>query len=199
MLPAVPMDGIKSNSKVYPMLDIIESFVDKDPLSRDTMNLTFDYREEVQFNTLEGFEFSNNLNLNIDNNSNTTISRTEETSFEGAFSGKIHLTKDEPICHIGAANRITAQEIYKGLFLEMTYKNEIELFVGLSAKNNEGTVIHKYKVYLAPKTDWNTIYVDLTDIYLKAGSTDVRLALGAEMDTTKMTTADIYIDNVSLK
>lgn len=198
VLPAVQIDANKSNSIVYPMLEIIEEYVPRNPLYMDTMDLVFDYKEDVVFTLTEGFEDSNLLNKDIDNNPNTNIIRSEDAAFEGGFSGQMHLTKEEPIIHIGSEEKIIVDKVFKGIFLELTYKNEVELFVGWTAKNSSNEHVKKYKLYLTPKDDWNTVYVDLTDDYFGAKSSDIRLAFGAELDTVSNTVGDIFIDNVKL-
>lgn len=198
IIPAVPMDGNKSNTKSYPVMKLIEKEISKNINGTDTLDLIVDYKTDVVFDIREGFEHSNIMNFNLDENNNTILTRTKDEAFEGIYSGQLHLTKEEPIIHVGSDGFFNIASVKEGIFLELSYKSEIELFVGLAAINDDGEYVRKYKLYLTPKSEWNTVYVDLTNDYFSSGSEQVKLILGAEMDTNLLESANIYIDNIKV-
>ncbi len=106
------------------------------------------------------------------------INGDSEEIFE-CNSGLITLPKDRPV------------------FLEMEYKGNSTIVVGLFAY--ETSVVNKTSIiYLNPSTDWNKIYLSLTEtIYQYNNSYEYKLFFGIVRDTT-MESNNMYLDNIKL-
>ncbi len=85
-----------------------------------------------------------------------------------------------------------------GVILELDYKTDIELVVGLFA-NEYSSSIQEQIITLNKKTTWNKIYINLTEaISNHPGAIDYNIFIGAVKDADNDTVSEIYLDNIKI-
>jgi hypothetical protein len=85
----------------------------------------------------------------------------------------------------------------RNVYLEFEHKGNSSIVVGFFAY--ESSVVNKTSIiYLNPSTDWNKIYLSLTEsIYLYNNATEYKLFFGMVRDVT-MESNSFYLDNIRL-
>lgn len=195
----IKMNGIKTTRVNNPFLEpvIIEDF-NFIPDSIIKINPTTTYRSQTEFVWIEDFESSI---ISIDTTNLTSDVNIEKSStneaFEGNYSGLIALTSENTTFEAASFEAFTLPTSGKPVYLELNYKNEYTFSVGIFAQTTS-QIIKKEIIYLLPQTEWNKIYINLTETL--TGSQDAldfkiffRTILPDNMES-----ANIYLDNVKL-
>ena len=102
----------------------------------------------------------------------------------GSFEGSTVLYSDRS--GIAAGSRV---------FLELDYKNDIELQIGLITIE-ENLEFKNYKLVLKPQEDWNKVYVDFSNELLSSNLNKYRVVFGVVNPTDEDKV--VYLDNVKL-
>lgn len=202
--PGIKINGIGSTRAIYPYLLPLTKEV---RLVKDSAVLLSQvstrYRDNVTFPWLEGFELSG---LTIDTTAKSTVAlqRTSDPALifsmpgeSNSFSGLIQLTSDTSIFEV--VTRETYEFPFAGseVFLEMNFKTNNSIVVGVFYKTN-GIQVQRPLLVLNKSDDWNKIYVNLTvPKYDTPGATEFRIFMGAQVDEGNEQ-ATILLDNLKL-
>ncbi len=179
-----------------------------------SINAKTEYKDDIAFKVNEGFEgagwqvMSEELE-NIEDTDTVVYSaeldKTSELVYEGAYSGVVHLTKERHTVFITTQSEVTIPPTGSGVgkynYMELDYKTEVDLSIGLWFNNTERTLVSWGG--LRPNEDWNKVYLhispeqannSLSQVY---GATlykpYIRAILPDNMDE-----AFIYLDNIKL-
>lgn len=195
----IKLNGIKTTRANNPFFEpvIIESF-NFIPDSIIIVNPTTTYRSTNVFVWMEDFE---NADISMDTtqlNSEVNIIKTPiGEGFEGNYSGLVELTRENNIFEAATFDSFVLPTNGDPVFLEMNYKNGYTFSVGIFSQT-PGQIIKKEIIYLLPQSDWNKIYINLTET-LKGSqdAVDFKIFFRTILPDT-MDVASLYFDNIKL-
>ena len=134
---------------------------------------TSSYYDNVEFVWMENFEDAS-LAIRESQNSDTGIVRTQPANAPEAFieefsqySGISYLDENRPYLQLVSDNGDGGGFVFdRGdfIFLELNYKNNIPLVIGVYIKLMDNTVEERSFLVVSPSDDWNKIYVNFTPI-----------------------------------
>jgi hypothetical protein len=195
-------NGISSNKAIYPFFDPYEKLVNMRQGEIDTLYPVFSYNPDVKFIIIDDFEapgvvFGNDIDLFPDSD----IQKQTVEVFEGLYSGQLVIDSLNPECYVSTTFRysnLQSPTVASPVYLELNYKTNVPITVGLIAHRNIGSDEVFIKGGMNTIEGWNKIYFELTgDIYeLNADSYSVFLR--ASITGRGQTEAKIYIDNIKL-
>ena len=187
-------NGTRSNPVIYPFYNTFTTKLDLKVGKIDTIRPITTYISNSQFKILEDFEFSNIFRIDRDNNSTIRFTNVEN-GFEGK-SGQIILTKSNPTMEKATSLKTQLSESAQNIYLEMHYKTDAFISVGLVGSDNLGD-ISTYKIVLFPNKEWNKTYINLTNEAKDLRKKDFQIVLKSSLPDS-LSTASIMIDNVKL-
>ena len=187
-------NGTRSNPIINPFFEAYKISMNLKAGKVDTLRPTTAYIVNTQFKIMENFETGNIFTVNRDNN--TTLRFTNiDNGFEGK-SGQIVLTKANPIMEKASVLKAQLSESAENIYLEMNYKTDAELSIGLVGSDNVGEV-SIIKITLFPNKEWNKTYINLTNEAKDLKKKDFQIVFSSLLPDT-LSTATILIDNVKL-
>jgi len=202
--PGIKINGISNTRAIYPYLFPVtrevrlvkDSAISLSPVSTR-------YRTNVTFPWLEGFELTG-LTMDTTSKSTVPLQRTSDPSLifsipgeSNSFSGLIQLPSDTSIFEVVTRETYDFPAPGSEVFLEMNFKTDNSIVVGVFYKTN-GIQVQRPLLVLNESAEWNKIYVNLTvPKYDTPGATDFRIFIGAQTDEGK-DQATILIDNLKL-
>ena len=168
---------------------------------------TSTYYGNTEFVWMENFEDAS-LAIRKSQNSDTGVVRTQPANAPGAFidefsqfSGISYLDKDRPYLQLVSDNGDGGGFVIdRGdfVFLELNYKNNIPLVIGVYIKLMDNTVEERPFLNVSPSDEWNKIYVNFTPIVnetVDALTYTVYIEAYLPSDETN---ADLSFDNIKL-
>jgi len=196
----IKLNGIASTRIPNPFFKpfIIEEF-DYVPDSVVIANHGVEYWETVVFVWKEDFE---GISISIDTTSKSTATMvyTETGSpetFEGGHSGKIVLNSEMDYYEGASFEAFELPTDGSPVFMEMHYKCDVILVVGLFAQN-ASQIIQEPVIYITPKDYWNKIYINLTSkLQSYDNALDFKIFFGAIYDSSDEEVI-VLIDNIKL-
>ncbi|MBC8464495.1 MAG: hypothetical protein H8D62_02335 [Bacteroidetes bacterium] len=193
----IKTNGISASRESYPFYTTHEQEIDLNPNETDTVRPDISYTvNEIPF--IEDFEkgnalhiFSDSINHSIDNEFTDTLENQM-----GNYFGKIAIDGDAYEvfeCGTDDLNLPTDKPVY----LEMDYKCNTTMVVGLYANNNS-QVEKNAIIYLNPKTQWNKTYIFLSEYLVSYNNANsYKLFFGMIRDTSQ-TQSEMYLDNIKI-
>jgi hypothetical protein len=195
--PGVRNNGINSAPIIYPFYTT--HFFER-PLTRnevEVLNLVFEYREDAKIVFNETFEFGNNFTFDEDGDPASFMGVSDSEVFEGERSGHISLKDSVDIAEVGTAITFTEWPSNGSpIFMEVNFKADIELVVGLTGTLGNGSV-KNYFFVLNPTDEWKKVYIDLTFQVIDSGLASYKVLFSAGLQESQ-SEGDIYIDNVKI-
>lgn len=202
--PGIKINGISSTRSIYPYLKPVTLSL---RLSKDSVtalgSVSTRYRENVIFPWLESFEFST-FSLDTTRKSTVSLQVTDNPALvftypneSGTSSGMIKMVADTSIFE--AVTRETFDFPPAGLevFLEMNYKTENPLVVGVFYKST-GIQVQRPLMILNKSDEWNKVYINLTvPKYDTPNAADFRIFFGAQAEAGN-SPSTILLDNLKL-
>ena len=128
--------------------------------------------EKTNRDFLDTFEGgTNNFPFDLDGNPNTKIVVSNSVVKEGGGSGKIQLDKDNPFASIGSDDILDPPSSGLTAYIEMDYKTDVPLLVGLAGYGNAGELLFsEINLGVNPKSEWNKIYFNVTQQIAAVGN-----------------------------
>ncbi len=180
---------------IYPFYERLEVDHNFEENTTITPDLKFKYKESTVFRMVQGFDNQVLFTNEVDDDSLTVMTIVEDDCAEG-FCGLIKLTPENP--EFAAAS----SELYvdiptngTAVYLEMEYKTDINLSIGLQSEVN-GTDFEQYFITVLPTDTWNKVYIDMAEILLASQLDSYRIVLGA-LNTTDGP-VEVRVDNIKL-
>lgn len=191
-------NGMRDNAIVYPFYQSIEFVQELTPLTIQPLQLDFAYRDNVTFALLENFELGNQFTKDEDEDMATSLSITDDMFRNGAKSGNLKLTAENP--SIEVSNQIPFSVPTDGTptYLEIDYKGDTELVIGLVGVESSGLEFKNFIIVLVSQTEWTKIYVDLTEELALSEFENYRLVMGATVTDSGSEEANVFIDNLKI-
>ncbi len=202
--PGIKLNGITSTRVPYVFYKpIIFDEFDFIPGTTQALGeLTTSYYSDTKFAWLEDFEATN---ISISDFGDTIIERTEPENNPIAFitptsrfSGEITLTPEKPV-YTGISYNSFEMEIPGTItMLELNFKTNNFIQVGVLIRNNDGTIPEKELIILNHTDEWKKIYINLgsnLSLYPLAYDYKVIFRAGLESENEE---GKILIDNVKV-
>ncbi len=160
------------------------------------------YFPETIFAWIEDFE---DIGISIDSTNDSDVNMVRVTSgndvFEGNASGAIYMTPDKSFYRGLTTDKFELPQSGKAVFLEMDYKNNVDLQLRLWS-NNGSQSDEIELITLTPKQDsngqplWGKIYIEVTNAILDMSSAE---NYQIEFITDGGTSGgEVFIDNLKL-
>lgn len=112
-------------------------------------------------------------------------------------AGIFTLTGDQTFFEASTTDIYDLPQGSRSVFLEMTYKNEIPITIGVIAQIAGGTE-QAQTIFLYESEEWNKIYINLvTEISSYPFATGFKIFIGGIKPST-MDSASVYLDNIKL-
>ena len=196
IFPGVRNNGIKSNPVIYPFLSSFKVSLDLKSGKIDTLRPTTTYISSTNFKILENFDSGNTLNVDRDNAPSIRFSQVDN-GFEGKCAG-LTMTKVYSYFEKGISTKVQLPDNSQSIYLEMHYKSQSPLSVGLfgtSATNSSGATYYIATYY--PSESWNKVYINMTNEAKNLRMTDFQIVFKSLMPDS-LSTASVLIDNIKL-
>ncbi|MBE0663792.1 MAG: hypothetical protein IH597_15155 [Bacteroidales bacterium] len=199
----IKINGIAATRSAYPFFTPIIVDVNLTPGVVDTIsNAVVSYDPETTFSWMEDFDGA--LSIDTTSNSETNLVRISDPdlifSFDNEpndYSAMASVSGDTLLFECATIQSLEFPEGGKPVFLEMNYKNNHNLTVGLTMVSS-GQTVQQALLVLNPSETWNKIYINLTPtISYFYNATDFRIFIGL-LRTPETETATIYFDNLKL-
>lgn len=202
LAPGIKMNGMSGTRVVYPFykrIEITDSIlVEGKILHLDSTVTVTSYSDNAKFAWKEDFE-DGGVSLQKRTGSDTSIYATSVSGnvFEGFSSGLIYLNETQDFYEIETINKFVLPKNASPVFLEMNYKTNNPIRIGLLAYYSS-KIVQTPTIVLNPTTEWKKIYINFTpDISDSYSALDYKVFFGEYKNSTN-TTATILFDNIKL-
>ncbi len=202
LAPGIKMNGVAGTRVVYPFYKKIELnnyYLKEDSISHIDSSLTkITYLDNVKFAWKEDFE-DGGVSLQRRSSSDTGIYKSNLSAnvFEGFYSGLISLNQNQSFFEVETINNFILPKNGSPVFLEMNYKTNNPVRVGLLAYYSS-KIIQISTVVLNPSSDWKKIYInftpDLSELY---SAIDFKVFFGEYKSSTNQE-VNVIFDNIKL-
>ena len=206
--PGILLNGIPETRTPNPCWEpiILSSFrFFPDSIIKTTGTST--YTSNAEFVWMEDFEDAS-LSIKASTNSDTSIVRTMPANSPDAFqdefslfSGISYLDQERPFLQLVSDDGNDQGFVFdRGdfIFLELQYKVDVTLTVGLYIKLMDGTVEDRTFLNISPTDEWKKIYVNFTPIVNETvDAVYYNIYINASLDEDE-DQAQIALDNIKL-
>lgn len=198
VLPGVDFDGLSGYQVIYPLYQGDTMTISPSPASEQRMDANTFYVQGVGLQSNDEFEqgvgFSNTF---VKVSGDTTLVNTADPSqvFEGHGSGLFAFGPSDSATVI-SRNGISLA-INKNTYIELNYRSNVPLWVGMSVHKADGSDFSQYIVGLNPRSEWGKIYIGADDFIGPNQGTDYKIILHAECPAN-VTNGYVNIDNIKL-
>jgi len=195
----IRMNNLDDMPNIYNAYARYEQTMFLEPGRVDTIRPEVRYAPAADFIFAENFEGPHIFTDDLDGSEETFMNTTSEVVFEGNRSGVLSVSREFPIAEVGT------EEIYVNItrgnrvFVELDFKGDCDLFVGMVGYDGINLPQRFYKLQLFPRQDWRKVYVELTDEVFelrKEGYQFTLMAIWSQVTGTEVQNA--YIDNVKV-
>lgn len=198
VLPGIYFDGLTGYISIYQLYQGKEMHLDPQPGGQVNFTPATQYHSTVTLQSNEEFEGPGADNSFMKLSGDTGIHNTYTSSevFEGTGSGLIRLMPGkDSATQISRLGR--ALSTGKSNYLELDYKGNMPLVIGMSVTLNSGAAYSAYFIGLKPRDEWGKIYIGLDEFIGIYQGYDYRIML----HTTKpagVSDGFLYLDNVKV-
>jgi len=197
--PGIKVNGISGTRAIYPFY---ESYVANMNLVKDsiiTVNPKLEYNSYTVFEWKEAFE-DGGISLEKTAFSDTNIEKTSDKTkvFEGSFSGIVHLDATHNFFQCKTMYSYDLPIGDTPVFLEMNYKTNEEVTMGLYAMSSSQTERLDYLILNKTET-WKKIYINLKSVIER--TTVISPTFQVFFEVTKssdVSNPEILFDNLKL-
>lgn len=200
VFPGIKLDGISATRSIYPFAT---SYTTSATLIKDSVtkiNPASSYVTDLTFEVNEAFE-SGGISFSGTSYSDTNIYRTSDPGvfYEdgGTASGIISLTQERSIADIKSNDAFDLPTLGQYNFLELHFKTDVEVQVGLIANTGTQSVYHAV-VVLNPTDTWKKIYINFTPLVTREYDASSFYVFFRAVLPDDMTSGNIYLDNIKL-
>ena len=193
-------NGLRATPEIFPFVERMEFTADLIPGEVTSVNLTTGYKSGLTFQFIEDFEAAHRLKTDIDGDQETEMIITTSDAFEGR-SGVMRLTRDNPLGVIATSDAFVDLPIDgSAIYLEMHYKNDVPLEVGLLGRLEDGSQVANLTITLFETDEWNKIYINFTPDVTGSQLREYQITFGGILPVAdaSIQEAFIYLDNIKL-
>jgi len=203
----VKRNGLAELPESYPFFERDSITLDFDSGSELTINPAVDYRNDAIFLLVEQFNDPSNLmDFDADGIPETKMDRISGGESLDGNSGIIRVDTANYFFDIGSVSLTELPTTANPFYLEMDFKSDLQMNIGLVAYDTFGNVIESdFLQGINSSEEWKKIYIDLTAAMGKIRSIPVlshyRLHFTAALNLNNeegITEAEILVDNLKL-
>lgn len=199
-------NGISALPEIYPFYAPVEIDVDFQPNQSAVLRPVTGYLPETRFAFIEDFEGAEHIFRSLRTGGpNQAMQRSTEAPFEGQASGLITLDSANMVVEIATLPMFRdLNSVSPFVYLEMDYKSEVAVSVGLVGFESGGPVSGTpvYEAGFLPREEWNKIYFNFSQLIFtsrfEAYQVVLLAAIPVQNGVPARNTARIWIDNVKL-
>ena len=163
VFPGILVNGRFSAPDIYAPMTSDSFRILADEGEHVSFQPVLEYNNKQIFRLLENFEAGTRFTDDIDGNPETALVIQDGVGFGGSKAGVLKTTdanRDNGIAYqFGLENLPISRYVY----LELTYKNDVSLFVGVIGFDGGQETLLEHSLYV-PKDDWNKVYIDLSSV-----------------------------------
>lgn len=198
IMAGIYMNGVRTTRVYYPFYNEYTIYTTLYKDSVITIDPVVSYNSNIKIPFHETFELGGVL-LEEETSSLAVLEKTNDTNkvYEGNYSGKITLTRSDSIYQGVSIMPYTLPSAGGNVFLELNYKSETDIIIGLYAIKH--TQILKLEVAgILPRQEWNKIYINFSPtVFRENDAINFKVFLGSILPQG-MEEATILIDNLKL-
>lgn len=194
-------NGIASRPDIYVFYEPYELNLNLEPYESYTIEPVTQYIPEAKFGFIEDFESNRPRIFTQVLSGDEGIQLTQEDVFQGEFSGKLMLRRDDELVVEVSSFQEFSGLLEAGVFiyLELNYKSEAPVLWGIVG--DSGTVSGLERYYDAgfvPKDSWNKIYFSLAATINDSQLDSYQISLRAFLNDDSPDSTAVYLDNIKL-
>ena len=194
-------NGLTDRPEPYPFYDSYEVRLNLEANKTEVIQPTTSYVGDTRFSFIEDFEDTRPRIFTESIFGETEISRTQTEVFEGNYSGQFSLVRDvRPVVEMSSAVEFSGlQDAGVFVYLEVNYKSDAPVAWGVAGVRDIGTAQEQfYDPGFNPNTEWNKIYLNLSQLIFDAQIEDYKIAFQAFLTETSPDSANVFLDNIKL-
>jgi hypothetical protein len=200
----IKVNGIAATRSPYPFFKPITTSLTLTPGEISTLTDTLVYyAEQTTFEWMEDFN-GGAVSIDTTSNSEARFFRVSDPQLvfkynneTNAYSAMARVSGDTLLFECATINSFNLPKDGSPVFLEMNYRNNHNLTVGL-LMTSAGEPVQQPLLVLNPSENWNKIYINLTPtISFFSGADDFRIFIGM-LRSNDSETATIYFDHLKL-
>ncbi len=170
--------------------------INRNPGETITKNLEFEYRDDIIFEMVEGFEGSNIiLNDDRDEDLETNIERTTDVTRSGNYAAYLEVSEDHSAMEVATQFSYNTDNIIATAYIELDYLSETNMLMGIIAEA-QGVVAPIDFIVMPPREEWNKIYIDLTLLLRQSNAESFRIYFRTVYDGIDGNPQRVYLDNL---
>lgn len=160
------------------------------------------YFDNVVMPIRVNFDDASGVPLEATSNSDTTlqiITTGNPNVFEGNGSGLIRLSRfSQGFAEVQTINTVSLPKQGKLVYLELNYKSNRELAIGVIGLNAQTQNSKSISTYLEPTANWKKVYVNLTaQVSAAAQATGYKIFFGAAKPEGNQA-LEVFLDNIKI-
>jgi len=195
----IRMNNLDEQTNIYNIYARYEATIDLQPGQTDTIKPKVRYANAADFVLVEDFEGSSIFKENLDGNPNTFMEASTDVVFEGNQSGVLTVDAENPVAEVGTEDVYTNLRRGSPVFMEIDFKGETNLFIGIIGYDGVNQPQRFYKLQLFPRDNWTKVYVELTDEIFELRRDAYQFVLMAIYSSeVNKETQRVYVDNVKI-
>lgn len=185
-------NGISSTRKYYPFYYPHIEYRSLSAKETDTIFPIVKYNDNVTFDFIEDFE-SVGTKFSWLSGDTSIVRVVDSNVYEGNGCGAVFLFDTITLCEFVSSDKFTISA-GTNVFAEMNYKCNNTFYVGIYLPNSSEKA---YQTGINSKSEWNKIYINLTDLVGQARGNEFQLLFKVEQNTG-ITSPAVYWDNIKM-
>jgi len=199
VLPGILLNGIAGTRSPYPFYKGSEHAISIPPNGSVTIDPSTEYFDLAECTYCESFEGSG-FSLSPTAQSDTVmylLPPSDPNVFEGAGSGAAYLTKENSIFEVASTTTFTPPGSSQPVYLELDYKINQEMKVGLVVIRSGETDLQVPILTLRANEEWNKVYVQLGYTVSSYPNATFKFFVGA-LKSPETVKSEFFIDNIKV-
>ncbi len=196
--------GIRENGqaldpRIYPFYQSLQVPLQPTPDETQTVRPVFPYHSATLFKLMEDFEQGHSLDDDLDGDPETLLEITDQRPIEGK-SARGTLTQEHPVLEVATSEIINdLPTTGESAFLELQYRSDVPVQVGLRGHGTGITPASFYKLVLFPTEESRKIYINIAPDLQASQLQGYQVIFLATFDVDlKLSDQLIYFDNIKL-
>lgn len=162
----IKYNGMNEERIIYPMFNYYEKDFDLQVNGTDSILPVFSYVDNAVFPLIEDYDASGlsmEYNMQYKQVGDTLVRDNSSEAWKpGSYSGKVMLNSGVEGSFLEMYSQVfSGWPTFTPFYLEMDYKGNIPITVGLYATNNLGETSRVKLYILNPKQGWNKLYLNM--------------------------------------
>ena len=195
----IRMNNLDEMPNIYNIYGRYEVMMNFEPGRTDTIRPDARYASAANFVYVEDFEGPHIYTTDLDDDPLTSLQLTPGGPAEGNQCGVLTVTETNPVTQVGTEQQYLISTIGNPVFMEIDYKGNTDLYIGLIGYDNVSIPLPFLKIQLFPRSDWRKVYIELTEEIIQLRKQNFRFTLLAVYNPTlNIAEQQVFVDNIKL-